>query len=129
MTSYGNIAKISGYTVPFAEVVIGGSPCQNFSQAGNRMGLQGDESILIIEMLRVIKEMREKCKNVGADKINPRYMVWENVPGAFSSNRGEDFRTVLEETTRIVDEKAAIPRPEGRWRTSGVILGDGYSIA
>jgi DNA (cytosine-5)-methyltransferase 1 len=85
-----------------------------------------------MEQLRIIKEMREHDRAAGRtdDAIRPRFMVWENVPGAFSSNKGEDFRTVLEETARVADSSAVIPRPpKGKWSTAGAIMGDGWSLA
>ena len=121
----GDITKISGRTAQSVRVIIGGSPCQDLSVAGRRAGLEGERSSLFMEQIRIIKEMRETY-----GKEYPQYMVWENVPGAFTSNKGEDFRKVLEETVRVADENAVIPRPtEGKWRTSGCIMGDGYSIA
>ena len=91
--------------------------------AGKRAGIEGERSGLFIEQVRVIKEMRRTFGK-------PRYMVWENVPGVFSSGKGEDFRIVLEETGRIVEEGLVIPRPpKGKWGTAGAILGDGWSIA
>ena len=135
MKHLGDITKISGYNVPVVDIVVGGSPCQDLSIAGKREGLAGQRSGLFMEQIRIVKEMRENDKrNRGAVEhiryIRPRYMVWENVPGAFSSNKGEDFRAVLEETARIVQEDAVIPRFEGgKWRPAGVILGDGWSIA
>ena len=132
MINLGDITKISGYDVPITDCVIGGSPCQNLSVAGNREGLLGQESQLFHEQIRIIKEMRERDARDGRtnEHIRPRYMVWENVPGAFSSNKGEDFRCVLEETAKIIDKDAVIPMPEkNKWHTSGCILGDGWSIA
>lgn len=132
MIHLGDITKISGYTVPPVNVVIGGSPCQDLSVAGGRAGLEGKRSGLFMEQIRIIKEMRNQDVRRGrTDKsIRPRYMVWENVPGAFSSNRGEDFRIVLEETARVVDKTAAIPRPtKGKWTNSGTVMGNGWSIA
>ena len=139
MRHYGDITKIKGYEVPLTDVVCGGSPCQDLSVAGKREGLAGARSGLFMEQIRVIKEMRNESArqlrlrgaNVNIRDIKPRYMVWENVPGAFSSNKGEDFRCVLEETARIADESAVIP-PLGekqRWTPSGCIMGDGWSIA
>lgn len=133
MKHLGDITKLSGGDVPAANVVIGGSPCQDLSIAGGkRAGLAGERSGLFMEQIRLIKEMRridETNGRTGGD-IRPRFMVWENVPGAFSSNGGEDFRIVLEETIRIADESAVIPRPsDGKWRTAGCILGDGFSVA
>ena len=130
MIALGDITRINGAEVPTVDIITGGSPCQDLSVAGKRAGLAGERSGLFMEQIRIIKEMRDKCAGMGADDIRPRYMVWENVPGAFSSNKGEDFRCVLEETARIADKAAAIPRPEGgRWSTSGCIMGDGWSIA
>lgn len=130
MKHLGDITKINGYEAPSVDVIIGGSPCQDLSAAGKRAGLQGDRSGLFMEQIRIIKEMREASANNGAAEIRPRYMVWENVPGAFSTNGGEDFRAVLEETVRIVDKDAVIPRPAGgKWRNSGCIVGDGFTVA
>ena len=132
MKHLGDITKIRGAAVPIVDVVTGGSPCQDLSVAGKRAGLAGERSGLFMEQIRIIKEMRAKdAADRGTDvDIRPRYMVWENVPGAFSSNKGEDFRAVLEETARIVDKDAVIPEPKGgKWTPSGAIVGDGWSIA
>ena len=132
MLHLGDITKISGYTAPIVDVVVGGSPCQDLSVAGKRAGLDGERSGLFMEQLRVIKEMRENDRRIGrsSESVRPRYMVWENVPGAFSSNKAEDFRIVLEETAKVKDPNAVIPMPDnGKWTTSGCILGDGWSIA
>lgn len=131
MLHLGDIQKISGYTAPIVDCVVGGSPCQDLSIAGKRAGLDGERSGLFMEQVRIVKEMRYRDERdngrTGVD-VRPRYLVWENVPGAFSSNKGEDFRIVLEEIAKIKDENAVIPRPE-KWQTSGCILGDGWSIA
>ena len=131
MQHFGDITKISGYTAPIVDCMVGGSPCQDLSVAGKRAGLKGKRSVLFKEQIRIVKEMREKDERdngrSGVD-IRPRYMVWENVPGTFSSHKGEDFRIVLEETAKIADKNAVIPRPE-KWQTSGCIMGDGWSIA
>ena len=130
MLHLGDITKINGADVPPVNVIIGGSPCQDLSVAGKRAGLSGERSGLFMEQLRIIKEMRRKDIENGAVIPRPRYMVWENVPGAFSSNKGEDFRIVLEETAKVVEPTAAIPRPEkGKWANAGAIVGDGWSIA
>lgn len=130
MKHLGDITKINGREVVPVDVIIGGSPCQDLSVAGKRAGLHGERSGLFMEQIRIIREMREASKENGAVEIRPRYMVWENVPGAFSTNRGEDFRAVLEETVRTVDESAVIPRPaDGKWRTCGCIMGDGFSVS
>lgn len=97
MKHFGDITKLKGSEVPIVDVVCGGSPCQDLSVAGKRAGLDGSRSGLFMEQIRLIKEMREHDRAIrGADvdirMLRPRYMVWENVPGAFSSNKGEDFR-------------------------------------
>lgn len=132
MKHLGDITKIDGKTAEPVEVIIGGSPCQDLSIAGKRAGLDGARSGLFMEQIRIIKEMRENDRANGRanDTIRPRYMVWENVPGAFSSNKGEDFRIVLEETAKIADPEISIPRPpQGKWTNAGCIMGRGYSIA
>ena len=132
MKHLGDITKISGYNVPIVDCIIGGSPCQDLSVAGKRAGLDGERSGLYMEQIRIVKEMRkqdERNGRTGVD-IRPRYMVWENVPGAFSSNKGEDFRIVLEEIAKVCDKDAVIPMPDkGKWTNSGCILGDGWSVA
>ena len=129
MKHYGDITKINGVAVEPVDVIIGGSPCQDLSVAGKRAGLDGSRSGLFMEQIRIIKEMRENARSTNRP-IRPRYMVWENVPGAFSSNKSEDFRIVLEETARIADETAVIPRPpKDKWQTAGCTVGDGWSIA
>ena len=133
MIHLGDITKISGYEVPIVDCVIGGSPCQDLSVAGKRAGLAGERSGLYMEQIRIIKEMREQdVRNNGrADRpVRPRYMVWENVPGAFSSNKGKDFAAVLEEAIRIAEPEAPdVPVPPKGWPTAGSIMGDGWSIA
>ena len=112
----GDITKIKGDEIEPVDIIVGGSPCQDLSVAGKRAGMKhadfGDEettrSGLFMEQIRIIKEMRN-----GTNK--PRYMVWENVPGAFSSNNGEDFRAVLEETARVADPTVSIPRSVTGW--------------
>ena len=160
MKHLGDISTIHGADLEPVDVATGGSPCQDMSIAGKRNGMSkkcpkcefsivGNDAIkqcpdcgaeleytrsgLFMEQIRVIKEMREEdeLRNRGANEhIRPRFMLWENVPGAFTSNKGEDFRAVLEETARIVDKTASIPRPtNGKWNTDGLIMGNGYSIA
>ena len=123
MRHLGDITKISGYEAPVVDVIIGGSPCQDLSVAGKRAGLAGERSVLYMEQIRIIKEMRERdAKSGRADHlVRPRHMVWENVPGAFSSNGGKDFAAVIEEAIRIADPEAPpVPVPEKGWPTSGV---------
>ena len=132
MEHLGDITKISGYTVPTVDCIIGGSPCQDLSVAGKRAGLDGERSGLYIEQVRIVKEMRKKDELTGRTDVDirPRYMVWENVPGAFSSNKGEDFRIVIEELAKVKDENAVIPMPpNGKWTNNGCIMGDGWSVA
>lgn len=118
MKHYGDICKLSGHDLPIVDIVCGGSPCQDLSVAGKRAGLDGARSGLFMEQIRLIKEMRDECKKrmgtTDADGcIRPRYMVWENVPGAFSSNGGKDFWAVLQETAKVADKDAVIPGLEG----------------
>lgn len=134
MKHYGDICKINGHEVPIVDIITSGSPCQDLSTANtNRKGLSGDRSGLFMEQVRIIKELHSECRRTNKP-IRPRYLVWENVPGALSSGRdyeGEDFRIVLEETARIVDSDTSIPRlPEGEsWSNAGCVLGDKWSIA
>ena len=131
MKHLGDITKINGADVPPVNVIIGGSPCQDLSVAGRREGLKGERSGLFMEQIRIIKEMRSESEQSGATDVQPRYMVWENVPGAFSSNKGQDFKAVLEETIGVVEKenKPDIPIPDGGWHYSGCIVGDGFSVA
>jgi site-specific DNA-cytosine methylase len=128
----GDITKISGYDAPTVNVIIGGSPCQDLSVAGKRAGLSGERSGLFMEQIRIIKEMREKDAESGrtGTDIRPRFMVWENVPGAFSVNGGRDFAAVLEETAKVADKEIPdIHVPANGWSNSGCIMGRGFSIA
>jgi DNA (cytosine-5)-methyltransferase 1 len=132
MKHLGDITKISGYTAPIVDCIIGGSPCQGLSVAGKGKGLADERSGLFMEQVRIAKEMRKADVQRGRSGVDvrPRYMVWENVPGAFSSNGGDDFRVVLEELARVIEEGVTIPRPpKGKWATTGVIILDGGSLA
>lgn len=130
MKHYGDITKINGCDVEIPDVVIGGSPCQDLSVAGKRAGLDGERSGLFMEQIRIIKEMRKRSIENGAVGPIPRYMVWENVPGALSSNGGEDFRIVLEETAKIAQADAVVPKSsKGKWANAGCIMGNRWSIA
>ena len=116
MKHYGDITQLHGYDLPVVDVITGGSPCQDLSIAGARKGLKHEEygddettrSGLFMEQIRIVKEMREHDRANGrpVHLVRPRYMVWENVPGAFSSNGGEDFQIVLEEIVKVVEAEA-----------------------
>ena len=123
MKHYGDISQMDGGEIEPVDIITFGSPCQDMSVAGKRSGLDGARSGLFYEAVRVIKEMR--CRTDGK---YPRYIVWENVPGAFSSNKGEDLRCVLESICRIKDEELSVPRP-AKWPYAGEIMGDGFSVA
>ena len=123
MRHLGDITKIQN--APYVDCITFGSPCQDLSIAGKRAGLNGERSGLFMEAVRIIKEMRQK-----SGKRYPTFAVWENVPGAFSSNAGEDFRAVLEKLARIEAPEVSIPRPEnGKWAKAGFIAGNGWSLA
>lgn len=126
---YGDINKLNGAELPPVDIITFGSPCQDMSIAGKRSGIGGERSSLFFEAIRIIKEMR--CATNGK---YPRYCVWENVLGAFSSNKGEDFRQVLREMCRVRYTEADVPKPEKRgsssvWAKAGEIVGDGFSVA
>lgn len=122
MVHLGDICKINGAEIEPVWCITGGSPCQDLSIAGKRAGLAGARSGLFMEQVRIVKEMREADKRNGrtGDMVRPRYLVWENVVGAFSSNQGKDFAAVLEETIKIVEPEApCIEVPEKGWPTWG----------
>lgn len=122
MKHLGDITKINGAEIEVVDVITGGSPCQDLSIAGKRAGLAGARSGLFMEQVRIVKEMRERDRKNGrtGDMVRPRFMVWENVPGAFSSNKGRDFAAVLEEIIRIAEPEAPdIEVPEKGWNTWG----------
>lgn len=132
MAQLGDITKLKGMDIPPVDIVTGGSPCQDLSIAGARAGLAGERSGLFLEQIRLIREMREVDQNRErpAEFLRPRFMVWENVPGTFSSAGGEDFRIVLEETIRLALPSCTVPRPpDGRWHPAGAVMGDGCSLA
>ena len=122
MKHLGDITLIKGNEAPVVDVIIGGSPCQDLSLAGKRAGLAGARSGLYMEQIRIIKEMREADVLRGRSDVDvrPRYMVWENVPGAFSTNGGKDFAAVIEEAIRVAEPEAPnVHVPEKGWPTSG----------
>lgn len=132
MKHLGDINKLNGADLEPVTIIAGGSPCQDMSIAGKREGLDGSRSNLFREQIRIVKEMRESDRAAGrtGTQIRPRYMVWENVPGAFSSNKGKDFQAVLQEIVSITDEESNVPLPpKGKWQTAGCIMGDHFSIA
>lgn len=132
MKHLGDINKLNGADLEPVTIIAGGSPCQDMSIAGKREGLDGSRSNLFREQIRIIKEMRESDRAAGraGTQIRPRYMVWENVPGAFSSNKGKDFQAVLQEIVSITDEESNVPLPpKGKWQTAGCIMGDHFTIA
>lgn len=123
MKHLGDVTKINGAEIEPVDVITFGSPCQDLSVAGKQKGLSGERSGLFMEAVRIIKEMREKT-----DGKYPAFAVWENVPGAFSSNKREDFRVVLEALARAAEAGVSVPR-SAKWKKSGEILADGWSIA
>lgn len=134
MLHLGDITKINGADIEPVDCITFGSPCQDLSIAGKRQGLAGERSGLFIEAIRIIKEMRERGRADGRTNefgdVFPRFAIWENVAGAFSSNRGEDFRCVLEEFCNIKGKDIIIPKPKnGKWDKAGIIIGDGFSVA
>lgn len=124
MRHLGDIAKINWFEVEPVDCVTGGSPCQDLSVAGKRAGLAGERSGLYMEQIRCIKELRQRDIQSGRTgaMVRPRWMVWENVPGAFSSNEGRDFAAVLEEAVKIVEPQAPpIPVPDKGWPSAGCL--------
>lgn len=123
MKHYGDINQINGADIEPVDIITFGSPCTDMSVAGKRAGLDGKQSTLFYQAIRIIKEMR--CKTDGK---YPRWIVWENVPGVFSSSKGEDFRCVLESICKIKNEDFSVPRPE-KWSNAGNIVADKFSLA
>ena len=123
---YGDVSKLSGAKLPPVDIITFGSPCQDLSIAGKRAGIHdGDRSNLFFQAIRIIKEMRDATNG-----RYPRYCVWENVPGAFSSHGGDDFKAVLEAVIGIKEEGIKVPSPENhRWPKSDIYLGNGWSVA
>lgn len=125
MVHLGDITKLDGGKIEPVDVITFGSPCQNLSIAGNRKGLEGEESSLFLEAVRIIREMR-----IATNGKYPQIAMWENVTGAFSSNKGGDFTRVIEELCKICDPDADVPRPpKGKWGKAGLYMGDHYSLA
>lgn len=133
MKHLGDITKIHGDKIEPVDCITFGSPCQGLSMAGKRLGFDDNRSVLFLDAARIIKEMR-----TATNGMYPTFAVWENVPGAFSSNGGEDFRAVLEELARVEQPDVSIPRPSGRGadgakpeqslETDGLWLGDSLTL-
>ena len=125
MKHYGDISQMDGGKIEPVDIITFGSPCTDMSVAGRRAGLEGQQSVLFYQAIRIIKEMR--CATNGK---YPRYIVWENVPGAFSSNGGEDFKAVLEAVIGVAEPATQVPMPEkNRWPYADCYMGDGWSVA
>lgn len=125
MKHYGDVSALSGADLPPVDIITFGSPCQDMSIAGRRAGLDGERSGLFHQAIRIIREMREATNGE-----YPRYCVWENVPGAFSSNGGDDFKAVLEAVIGVKEPTAEVPAPgKNGWPYADVYLGDGWSVA
>ena len=120
---YGDVNKINGAEIEPVDIITFGSPCTDLSVAGKRAGIHAERSGLFFQAIRIIKEMR--C---ATDGKYPRFAVWENVAGAYSSNNGEDFRCVLEEFCKVKDAGVSVPKPK-KWEKAGSIMGDDYSVA
>ena len=123
MKHYGDVSRMDGGKIEPVDIITFGSPCQDMSIAGRREGLDGSRSSLFYEAVRIVKEMR--C---ATDGRYPRYIVWENVPGAFSSNKGADFQSVLEEICSVKGYKIDPARP-AKWPAAGEIVADDFSLA
>ena len=126
MKQLGDVTKIDGAAIEPVDVITFGSPCQDLSVAGKQLGIhEGERSNLFFEAIRIIREMR------GATNGKyPRFAVWENVPGAFSSSKGKDFQAVLQAFCDVCGEAVSVPEPpKGKWKNAGCIVGTGYSIA
>lgn len=133
MKHLGSVLDVKGDQIVPVDIITFGSPCQDLSVAGKQKGIhEGERSNLFFEAIRIAKEMRNHDRATGRTDVDirPRFLVWENVPGAFSSNQGEDFRSVLEAISGIAQDGLSIPRPpNGKWQHAGCVVGDGWSIA
>lgn len=129
MVQLGDVTKINGAEIEPVDVITFGSPCQDLSVAGKQAGIyDGERSNLFFEAIRIIKETRERDRADGrADELcRPRFAVWENVPGAYSSNKGADFQSVLQAFVDVRGNDVHVPMPEkGKWKKAGCIVGDG----
>ena len=127
MKHLGNIMDINGAEIEPVDIITFGSPCQDLSVAGKQAGIhEGQRSNLFFEAIRIIREMRD-----GTSNKFPRFAVWENVPGAFSSNKGKDFQAVLQAFCDTAEQGISVPEPPkcGKWTHAGAIMGNGFSLA
>ena len=133
MKHLGSVTDVKGDQIEQVDIITFGSPCQDLSVAGKQTGIhEGERSNLFFQAVRIIKEMREHDRSTGRTgfDVRPRFAVWENVPGAFSSGKGKDFQAVLQTLCEVSDPNVSIPLPEGgKWNKSGTVVGEGYSIA
>ena len=133
MKHLGSVLDVKGGEIEPVDIITFGSPCQDLSVAGKQKGIhEGERSSLFFEAVRIAKEMRAHDRATGRTGVDvrPRFLVWEHVPGAFSSSQGEDFRAVLEALGGIAQDGVSIPRPpKGKWEHAGCVVGDGWSIA
>ena len=125
MKHYGDISRMDGGKIEPVDIITFGSPCTDMSIAGKRAGLDGAQSSLFYQAIRIVKEMR--CATNGR---YPRWICWENVVGAFSSNRGLDFKAVLEAVIGIIEPGAEVPMPEkDRWPYADIYMGERWNVA
>ena len=126
MKHLGSVTEVKGDQVEPVDIITFGSPCQDLSVAGKQLGIHdGERSNLFFEAIRIIKEMRD-----GTSNQYPRFAIWENVPGAFSSNKGADFQAVLQAFCDVSENGLSVPQPQGgRWKPAGCIVGNGFSVA
>lgn len=120
---YGDVSQMNGAKIEPVDIITLGSPCQDMSIAGKREGLDGSRSSLFYEAIRIVKEMRRETNGE-----YPKYIVWENVTGAFSSNKGADFESVLEAVCSVKGYQIDTARPE-KWPNAGQIVADDFSLA
>ena len=131
MKQLGSVTDINGAEIEPVDIITFGSPCQDLSVAGKQLGIHdGQRSNLFFEAVRIIKEMREADERTGRTDVDirPRFAVWENVPGAFSSNKGADFQAVLQALASVRENGVSIPQPK-KWGGAGCVVGNGWSLA
>lgn len=131
MVQLGSVTDVDGGKIDPVDIITFGSPCQDLSVAGKQLGIhEGQRSNLFFEAVRIIKEMRnaDEARGRTGKHIRPRFAVWENVPGAFSSNKGADFKAVLQALASVRENGVSIPQPK-KWGGAGCVVGNGWSIA